>query len=492
MNKAASRPHGLGVWWVAMAGMVAVVGAMYWPVSGPSQWLVLLLPVFAALGVGRQGSTGGDGVNAWLLTQAERRDVQGLVNVPAPRLAAGFLAVSQWFQSVFAAFSGHTEKAFDTSARLSSSSAEIAQLAGQQAVLVKDAAQASAALADAIEEIAHLGEAGLVHIHTVHQLANEGDSQIKLMATQMENLLGAVGLSVSNMTTLKAHVDKIGGVIVTIREIADQTNLLALNAAIEAARAGEFGRGFAVVADEVAKLAARTKTATLEIQGGIGDVQACTTLTVASLDQESDLVANGVMLAHQAIEALTAIAQASQASEASVTAIATATEGQTQASSTLEVHLEGISEMATRFAASATTTRSTSFELLQEVCQTKLEIEKQVGATSDGLLRLHQIIDHIRANMILSLNSAGGASAAGFIQAIQGYDRELDALLPRVTLDKAAQEDFTRHFRAYQTVRNLALEQVRQGKVSEAVALVASQVRPAFRALTGVLEGLGK
>ena len=186
MNKAASRPHGLGVWWVAMAGMVAVVGAMYWPVSGPSQWLVLLLPVFAALGVGRQGSTGGDGVNAWLLTQAERRDVQGLVNVPAPRLAAGFLAVSQWFQSVFAAFSGHTEKAFDTSARLSSSSAEIAQLAGQQAILVKDAAQASAALADAIEEIAHLGEAGLVHIHTVHQLANEGDSQIKLMATQME------------------------------------------------------------------------------------------------------------------------------------------------------------------------------------------------------------------------------------------------------------------------------------------------------------------
>lgn len=221
-------------------------------------------------------------------------------------------------------------------------------------------------------------------------------------------------------------------------------------------------------------------------------MQACTTLTVASLDQESDLVANGVMLAHQAIEALTAIAQASQASEASVTAIATATEGQTQASSTLEVHLEGISEMATRFAASATTTRSTSFELLQEVYQTKLEIEKQVGATSDGLLRLHQIIDHIRANMILSLNSAGGASAAGFIQAIQGYDRELDALLPRVTLDKAAQEDFTRHFRAYQTVRNLALEQVRQGKVSEAVALVASQVRPAFRALTGVLEGLGK
>ena len=106
MNKAASRPHGLGVWWVAMAGMVAVVGAMYWPVSGPSQWLVLLLPVFAALGVGRQGSTGGDGVNAWLLTQAERRDVQGLVNVPAPRLAAGFLRCRSGFRAYLLRFRG--------------------------------------------------------------------------------------------------------------------------------------------------------------------------------------------------------------------------------------------------------------------------------------------------------------------------------------------------------------------------------------------------
>lgn len=61
---------------------------------------------------------------------------------------------------------------------------------------------------------------------------------------------------------LEEQMQKIGGIMLTIKDIANQTNLLALNAAIEAARAGEAGRGFAVVADAVAKLAGRTRDAT--------------------------------------------------------------------------------------------------------------------------------------------------------------------------------------------------------------------------------------
>lgn len=77
------------------------------------------------------------------------------------------------------------------------------------------------------------------------------DSGVK-EGTERINLLSAKAFEIQNITEV-------------INSIAQQTNLLALNAAIEAARAGDQGRGFAVVADEVRALAARTSTATSQI-----------------------------------------------------------------------------------------------------------------------------------------------------------------------------------------------------------------------------------
>ncbi|WP_371321887.1 methyl-accepting chemotaxis protein [Pseudomonas carnis] len=92
----------------------------------------------------------------------------------------------------------------------------------------------------------------------------------------MESLASSIELSqgtfnlingaVISITQLNAQAKDIEKIVTIIQGVAEQTNLLALNAAIEAARAGEMGRGFAVVADEVRQLAARTSSATVEIQ----------------------------------------------------------------------------------------------------------------------------------------------------------------------------------------------------------------------------------
>ena len=76
----------------------------------------------------------------------------------------------------------------------------------------------------------------------------------------------AVGEVVATMGEIQANSRRIVEIIGVIDGIAFQTNILALNAAIEAARAGELGRGFGVVAGEVRILAARSATAASEIK----------------------------------------------------------------------------------------------------------------------------------------------------------------------------------------------------------------------------------
>lgn len=106
-----------------------------------------------------------------------------------------------------------------------------------------------------------------------------------MTVTNVGQLTGILSNSQQSIGSLNQHVDKIGGAVNIIQDIAEQTNLLALNAAIEAARAGEQGRGFAVVADEVRALASRTHQSTEEITRVVMDIQAQMSMVVSDIDQ---------------------------------------------------------------------------------------------------------------------------------------------------------------------------------------------------------------
>lgn len=105
---------------------------------------------------------------------------------------------------------------------------------------------------------------------------------------------------------------KIGDVVMLIRDIAGQTNLLALNATIEAARAGEAGRGFAVVASEVKSLAVQTAQATEDIASHILAVQESTSGTVEAIRQ---IVARMQEINQHTAEVAAAIEQQSSSTE---------------------------------------------------------------------------------------------------------------------------------------------------------------------------------
>ncbi|WP_319534508.1 methyl-accepting chemotaxis protein [uncultured Vibrio sp.] len=139
-----------------------------------------------------------------------------------------------------------------------------------------------------VATIGEISESTSVAVEGVHQAAKnaeQGRTVVEATVTNIGQLTGILSSSQQSISSLNQHVDKIGGAVNIIQEIADQTNLLALNAAIEAARAGEQGRGFAVVADEVRALASRTHQSTEEITRVVSDIQAQMSAVVSDIDQ---------------------------------------------------------------------------------------------------------------------------------------------------------------------------------------------------------------
>ncbi|HUI63857.1 MAG TPA: methyl-accepting chemotaxis protein [Bacteroidota bacterium] len=269
------------------------------------------------------------------------------------QLALAFARMVESLRDTIAGVGESSAAVASASSQISSSTEEMAAGAQEQTSQAAEVASAVEEMTKTIQENSKNTGNTAETAKQVKSAAEEGGRVVEETVAGMRRIADVVNRSADTVRTLGKSSNQIGEIIGVIDDIADQTNLLALNAAIEAARAGEQGRGFAVVADEVRKLAERTTKATKEIAGMIRTIQAETAGAVASMEEGTMEVNNGIGLAERAGTSLKAIVGMVQKLTDMVSQIAAASEEQSSASEQISKNVEAISSV-TNQTASAT------------------------------------------------------------------------------------------------------------------------------------------
>ena len=258
----------------------------------------------------------------------------------------------------------------DTAAELSTASAALSQLAGENSTTIdrqsgetQQVATAVTEMAATVTEIATCAEGAARATGDADSHARAGRERVEHVTGEIASLAEDIQATAGAVTALNAKSEAIGGVLDVIRGVAEQTNLLALNAAIEAARAGEQGRGFAVVADEVRTLASRTEQSTLEIQDMIEQLQSGSAQAVSAIEGSraaADAIIERTTDARQSLDEIVAAVDTINDKTAQV---ASAAEQQAVATQQIDRSIVAILDMAGASADSARQTSTAATEL---------------------------------------------------------------------------------------------------------------------------------
>jgi methyl-accepting chemotaxis protein len=227
---------------------------------------------------------------------------------------------------------------------------EHAVSATQQSSAVSETTSTIEELAATAAQIADTAEAVARYAAETLRFAEQGREAVSRSVDSMDKISYRVEQIAARALSLGEKSHEIGRILDVIDDLADQTNLLALNAAIEAARAGEHGRGFAVVASEVRKLAERSMSATKDIQGIIGEIQAETNSTIIASEEGAKEVKQGTSLARGVVEALERISGMVDETTTAAKEISIATQQQRSASDQVVAAMNQVSDVSRQYA----------------------------------------------------------------------------------------------------------------------------------------------
>ncbi len=318
-----------GLWMMAIIAICLV--AVYWLMH-----VFVLKPLHALAAISHDIAQGEGDLTKRVPVGSGSDEIAGL--------ARDFNLFIQKMHGAVSLVSQATNRLASSTIELSATADNVVRAAeGQESRAVQSASAVEEMTMTASDVARNSTEAARIAQETA-ETARSGQEVMTQTVTGMQQVSEAVGQAANIITTLGRSSDQIGEIVRVIEDIADQTNLLALNAAIEAARAGEQGRGFAVVADEVRKLAERTTKATKEIGDMIRQIQQDTKSAVASMDQGTNQVGQGVELANKTGEALSKIHSMINSTAGMILQIASAAEEQSNATRQIAGDLEAMTQ----------------------------------------------------------------------------------------------------------------------------------------------------
>ncbi|HIK05514.1 MAG TPA: methyl-accepting chemotaxis protein [Trichormus sp. M33_DOE_039] len=215
-------------------------------------------------------------------------------------------------------------------------------------------------------------QAAVVANHAANTATKSGQA-MDLTVQNILSLRETVGETARKVRRLGEASQQISRVVSIINQIATQTNLLAINASIEAARAGEEGQGFAVVAEEIGELAARSASATQEIEYIVENIQRETSEVVQAIEIGTTQVVAGTQIVEEAKESLSQILEVSQQIDSLIQSISTATASQVETSQTVNKLMQDIATLSQR--------TSDSSHLVAQSLQQTVTISRQLQET---------------------------------------------------------------------------------------------------------------
>lgn len=245
--------------WFGAAALFALTVAALW---GLATWLNRRVtePVKAAGAIASRVA-GGDLSVTVVSHRGQAAEVGELLSsvhsmvVALRRLVGAIRSAADEAAAMAAEISASTEEMSSSTEEMSATCQDLSKRAGEQAQLVRAAADDAGRILQIATILAAGAEESVRRNSTLTALARRHKDLLDQSTAQLAQLAEEVDKGAAEADALATASAEIQKFVTQSKSVATQTNMLALNAAIEAARAGPQGRGFAVVADEVRKLA---------------------------------------------------------------------------------------------------------------------------------------------------------------------------------------------------------------------------------------------